>query len=99
MTYLDILQKAAQESSEPGADYTPLTDQIQTLMSSLSSIQLNRPWSIDELLPRLQGRYQKRPATREIAKALTLLGWQQKRCWKKSGLNRRYWYPPEGEDS
>jgi len=94
MTYLDILQKAAKQPSEPTAGCTSLTDQIQALMSPLSSMQLNRPWSIDELLPRLKGRYQQRPATREVAKALRVLGWQQKRCWKKSGLNRRFWYPP-----
>lgn len=99
MSYLDQLQKAAQQPSEPGAGYTPLTDQIKALMSPLSSMQLLRPWSIDELLPRLRGRYQTRPATREVAKALTQLGWQQKRCWKKSGLNRRFWYAPKDNDA
>ena len=95
MTYLTKLQEAAQRPSEPRTGYVPLTEQIQALTSSLSPLQLNRPWAIDELLPMLQGRYQKRPATREVAKALTQLGWQRKRCWKKSGLNRRFWQPPE----
>ena len=99
MTYLTQLQKAAQQPSEPTAGYMPLTDQIQALIAPISPIQLHRPWSIDELLPRLRGRYKTRPATREVAKALIQLGWQQKRCWKKSGLNKRFWYSPVGEDS
>lgn len=98
MTYLTQLQKAAQQPSEPTADYNALTVQIHALIAPLSPIQLNRPWSIDELVPRLQGRYQKHPATREVAKALTQLGWKQKRCWNKSGLNRRFWYAPLEKD-
>ena len=94
MTYLTQLQEALQQPSEPTAGFTPLTDQIVALTAHLPPIQLNRPWSIDELLPRLQGRYKKRAATREVAKALTQLGWQQKRCWTNEGRNKRYWWPP-----
>jgi len=94
MTYLTRLQQAAQRPSEPRTGYVPLTEQIQALTAHLPPMQLNRPFSIEELLPQLHGRYKARPATREVAKALTELGWQQKRCWKKSGLNRRFWYPP-----
>ena len=94
MTYLTELQEALRQPSKPTAGFTPLTDQILALTAHLPPIQLNRLWSIDELLPQLKGRYKQRPATREVAKALTQLGWQQKRCWKKSGLNRRFWYAP-----
>ena len=98
MTYLTELQEAVQQPSEPTAGFTPLTNQIIALTVHLPPIQLDRPWSIDELLPQLQGRYKQRPATREVAKALTQLGWQQKRCWQKSGLNRRFWYPPHSQE-
>jgi len=23
------------------------------------------------------------------------LGWREQRCWKKTGLNRRLWVPPD----
>jgi hypothetical protein len=96
-TYREQLREYAKQQPESSSGYTPLTDQIQTLTTPLPDIQRNRPWSVSELLPQLQGRYQNAPASREVAQALTELGWQQKRCWKKSGLNRRFWYPPTQE--
>jgi hypothetical protein len=97
MTYLKYLQENAKQDTEPTRARIPLTAQITNLTAPLPDIQRNRAWSVSELLPQLKGRYQKRPATREVAQALTELGWQQKRCWKKSGLNRRFWYPPTQE--
>lgn len=96
-TFLEQLREAAQQPDEPTRAYVPLTEQITNLTAPLPDLQRNRAWSIAELLPQLQGRYQDRPATREVAQALTELGWQQKRCWKKSGQNRRFWYPPTQE--
>jgi hypothetical protein len=97
MTYLKYLQDYAQQDAEPTAKHASLTEQIQALIAPLPDIQRNRPWSVSELIPQLRGRYQDRPASREVAQALTELGWQQRRCWKKSGLNRRFWYPPTQE--
>lgn len=97
MSYLDELNEAAQQDQEQPAEYASLTEQIEALTAPLPNIQLHRPWSVSELLPQLQGRYQDRPASREVAQALTELGWQQRRCWQKSGLNRRFWYPPTQE--
>ena len=99
MTYLKYLQKNAQQDAEPARARIPLTAQITNLTAPLPDLQRNRPWSVAELIPQLQGRYQDRPASREVAQALTELGWQQKRCWKKSGANRRFWYPPMDEES
>ena len=31
---------------------------------------LYRPWSLEELIPRLEGQYRPRPATRSVAQAL-----------------------------
>ena len=35
--------------------------QLESLMASLSPAQRNRPWTMDELVARLQGRYSARP--------------------------------------
>ena len=99
MTYLTQLQEALRQPSEPTTGFTPLTDQILALTAHLPPIQLNRPFSIDELLPQLKGRYQARPATREVAKALTQLGWTRHRNWTIEGRNKRYWFPPMDDDS
>ena len=97
-TYLDALKQTAvmrPQQTVSTTHYKPLTAQIEELMEGLSPLSVNRPWSIAELTPKLAGKHQKRPATRDVAKALTQLGWQRQRCWKKSGLNRRFWLPPE----
>lgn len=98
MTYLSELRNAA-SSGTSAKRYTPLVQQLATMLATLPPVLVNRPWSIEELLPRLEGRYRQRPASREVAKALKTLGWTQRRCWKKSGLNRRFWHPPIAGDS
>jgi len=84
------------ESTSPAQPhpYVPLVQQLERLLATLPPVLVNRPWSIEELLPRLEGRYRPRPASRDVAKALAALNWQRTRCWKQSGLNRRYWMPP-----
>ena len=71
---------------------TPLTDQITTLMATLSPAQRNRPWSMDELVARLQGRYNSaRPHPMNVGQALRALGWTTSRDWTVQGSGRRYW--------
>jgi hypothetical protein len=94
MTYLNELRDAVPITKPQPQPYMPLVQQLQTLFATLPPMQLHRPWSIEELLPRLLGRYRPRPAARQVAQALTQLGWQRTRCWKRSGLGRRYWSPP-----
>ena len=69
----------------------PLTVQIEVLMRSLSPTQRNRPWSMDELLPRLRGRYSARPHPMNVGSALRQLGWRSKRDWTRDGDGRRIW--------
>ena len=71
---------------------TPLTDQIETLMCSLSPAQRNRPWSMDELVTRLQGRYSARPHPMNVGTALRRLGWTTRRDWTYNGAGRRVWH-------
>jgi hypothetical protein len=68
-----------------------LTDQIESLMRSLSPAQRNRPWSMEELLVRLQGRYSARPHAMNVGQALRQLGWASSRDWSAQGAGRRVW--------
>ena len=97
-TYLSRLRETTQQPATPTGTFVPLTDQIAALTAPLPPVQLHRPWTIAELLPQLQGRYQARPAARDVAQALTQLRWRRKRCWKKTGRNRRFWYPPSEKE-
>ena len=69
----------------------PLRQQIEELMRSLSPAQRNRPWSMDELVTRLEGRYRARPHPMNVGQALTALGWASVRDWTRDGGGKRYW--------
>ncbi len=72
-----------------------LKDQIEALMLSLPSAQRDRPWSMDEFVARLNGRYKARPHPMNIGQALRSLGWVQTRDWSRSGGGRRIWLKPK----
>ena len=72
----------------------PLADQIESLMRSLPPVQRDRPWSMEELAARLQGRYSIRPHPMHVGQALRALGWTQRRDWTRDGGGRRYWFAP-----
>ena len=72
----------------------PLTEQIESLMLSLPPVQQDRPWSMDELVARLQGRYSARPHPMNVGQALRALGWTQRRDWTRYGGGRRVWLRP-----
>jgi hypothetical protein len=69
----------------------PLTEQIEALMRSLPPAQRDRPWSMDELMARLKGRYNARPSAGDIGIALRKIGWTRSRDWSERGLGRRVW--------
>ena len=70
---------------------TPLTDQIEDLMASLPPAQRDRPWSMPDLVGRLEGRYRDRPHPANVGQALRALGWTQQRYWSAAGGGRRVW--------
>jgi hypothetical protein len=72
----------------------PITDQIETLMRSLPPMQRDRPWSMEELVARLQGRYNARPSAGDIGVALRKIGWTRSRDWSECGAGRRVWIAP-----
>ena len=107
--YIDELKEVAVEASrqheEASAKYRradprvqcdkSLTDQIEELMRSLSPAQRDRPWSMDELVNRLQGRYSARPHPMNVGQALRSLGWVSRRDWTRDGGGRRVWLSDE----
>jgi hypothetical protein len=72
----------------------PLTDQITELMQSLPPAQRDRPWSMEELVARLQGKYSMSPHPMYVGQALRQLGWETRRDWTRDGGGRRVWGLP-----
>ncbi len=68
-----------------------VANQIEELMRSLPPAQRDRPWSMDELVARLHGRYKARPCAGEIGTALRRQGWTRVRDWGPDGDGRRVW--------
>lgn len=68
-----------------------LTEQINALMLSLPPAQRGRPWSVDELVARLNGRFKARPSRGDVGLALRALGWTRTRDWTAEGGGRRVW--------
>ena len=71
-----------------------MTEQIEALMLRLPPMQRDRPWSMDELVARLQGRYSARPHPMHVGQALRALGWVSKRVWAAGAEGRRVWVLP-----
>ena len=69
----------------------PLALQIEELMRSLPPTLRDRPWSMDDLVGRLQGRYRDRPHAAGVGQALRALGWVRVRDWSAAGGGRRFW--------
>lgn len=72
-----------------------LTEQIAELMISLPPQILNRPWSMTELVLRLNGKYRDRPHAQNVGDALRKLGWKRDRYWSKGYDGVRLWIPPK----
>jgi hypothetical protein len=60
-------------------------------MRSLPPAQRNRPWTMDEFVARLHGRYKARPCAGSVGVALRRLGWTRLRDWSHDGGGRRVW--------
>ena len=76
------------------APYKPLTEQIIELMKATPPQLLNRPWSMAELVARLEGKYRDRPHPQEVGQALRTIGWSYRRYWGKGYNGVRVWLPP-----
>ena len=99
--YIDNLRQNAVTQSTPKelpeqqvSAYKPLTEQITKLMQSLPNALKNKPWSMQELVSRLDGKYRDRPHAQLVGIALRQLGWSRKRLWNTEYQGVRLWIPP-----
>ncbi len=72
----------------------PLTEQITELMRTLPPSIRNRPWSMADLVSRLQGKFHDRPHGQHVGAALKILGWMPERRYKGGYHGTRVWMPP-----
>lgn len=72
----------------------PLTNQISDFVKTLPSSLINKPWTMAELVARLDGKYRAKPHPQKVAEALRILGWARVRCWQKGYDGVRVWVPP-----
>jgi hypothetical protein len=102
--YIDNLRQEAALKNENSSslpsesnpkEYVPLKDQITELMSSLPYALKNKPWSMQELTQRLNGKYRDRPHPQMVGIALRQLGWTRKRLWSSDYQGVRLWIPPK----
>ena len=87
------LKNEAKLNSPP--QYKPLTNQIIELMKSTPPQLLNRPWSMAELVARLDGKYRDRPHPQLVGQALRIIGWHYRRYWGQGYGGVRLWTPPD----
>ena len=96
--HAEDLKAQIQLKSEVKSNYprqlTPLTKQITELMQSMPPMILNRPWSMSELVLRLDGAYRDRPHAQNVGDALRKLGWKRDRYWGNGYNGVRLWLPP-----
>lgn len=86
-------QRCKQQAQSKLVRQEPLEAQIQRWWMNLPPALQERPFQITEIARVCKGRYRDRPALREVAAALRILGWTQYRDWTVSGRNRRLWKP------
>ncbi len=84
-------QAAKTNRSPQGAK--PLDQQVVELMNSLPPVVRDRPWSISEIVEKLEGNFRQRPHAQGVGMALRKLGWERIRPSGASG-ERRLWLPP-----
>jgi transposase len=94
-TQADQEARAAQAAKSAWATVAkPLDQQIVQLMRSLPPAVRDRPWSISELVARLEGKVKTRPPAQAVGQALRRLGWSRVRPFDSSGQGQRLWVPP-----
>jgi len=62
-------------------------------MHSLPPTIRDRPWAIQDIVNRLEGRYRQHPHAQGVGQALRRLGWTRIRPEDTNGQGRRLWLP------
>ncbi len=102
-SYIQQLRKASEEKliqckhldhQEP---WEPLEIQIRRWWINLPPVMQQRRFQIVEIASQCKSRCGSIPAWRDVACALRVLGWQNKRDWTVKGRNARYWISYPGD--
>ena len=91
MTILAVSKYAQGRAGTVRAVFEPLETQITRWWANLPQSSRERAFLISEIAGACRGRFRERPALRDVAAALRVLGWTQQRDWRKAGNNRRVW--------
>jgi len=91
MTTMAISKRTQERSGTVKAAFEPLETQITRWWANLPQSSRDRAFLISEIAGACRGRFRERPALRDVAAALRVLGWTQQRDWRKAGNNRRMW--------
>ena len=74
--------------------WEPLEIQIKKWWANLPPALRERRFQITEIAAQCKGKYQDKPALRQVAAVLRTYGWREVRVWKIQGRNCRLWIPP-----
>ncbi len=80
------------------AKFEPLEHQIHRWWINLPKSVQARKFQIADIAAHCHGRYRAKPALRQVAAALRVLGWTECRDWTSQGRNRRYWEPKRNQN-
>lgn len=94
-TELKSTQIAEVAKNKKPTEHITLIEQIKILMKTTPPHLLNRPWSMAELIARLEGKYREKPHPQNVGQALRLTGWQSRRYWGNGWNGVRVWLPPD----
>ena len=88
------IQVKNEVTSNSPRQFKPLAEQISELVQSTPAKLLSRPWSMAELVARLEGKYRDRPHGQNVGDALRRAGWKRDRYWGNGYNGVRLWLPP-----
>jgi hypothetical protein len=94
--YLHLLAKRDQQAQlvppiPVRQQIPPVADQLRSLLARVPPALADQPMSLDALRAQLVGRFNRPPQRGEVAHALTLLGFRQKRIYRKGYDSRHFW--------
>lgn len=86
------LVKARQSGSlNESPVWQPLEDQIKRWWINMPPSLRRRRFQLAEIAGQCRGRGGGKPANRDVAAALRVLGWHEFRDWTSAGRNKRFW--------
>jgi len=89
----EINSKPPTQPTKPVSLIDRYVVQVKTWVSSLTSLQRQRAYTLEELiaLVQLKGHFRDRASNQFTGEALRQSGFTSQRNWTRSGRNKRYW--------